>query len=94
MKKYYIHYTLDFGNTYELLYCECEADYAALPDDAKRITRREAEQYCRAENKRRRDDPMFSGFATNQILPAAGDYDPCGDLVPGYIVPRTRYAAK
>ena len=93
MKKYYIHFTRDFGNTYDLYYCECPEDYAALPSDARQITRREAERYCRDENERRRSDPMFSGYATNKIYPAADDIDPDA-YVPGYIVPRTRYGAK
>ncbi len=98
MKQFFVCYHRDFGNTYNLFYAECQEDFDALPGNAKRITRREAEQLCREENDRRRDDPAFSGYADNVIYPAAGDFDEYwylgDDGLPrksvGYIVPRSR----
>lgn len=92
-KQYFVHYYRDFGNCYCLLYAECPEDFAALPDGAERITRREAEQLCRRENERRKYDQAFSGYASNVIAPAAGDC--CEwDIPSGYIMPRRRYGAK
>ena len=92
-KQYFISYYRDFANTYVLLYAECPEDFAALPDGAERITRREAVQLCRRENERRKYDQAFSGYASNVITPAAGDC--CEwDTTNGYIMPRRRYGAK
>lgn len=92
-KQYFISYYRDFCNTYTLLYAECPEDFAALPEDAKRITRREAEQLCREENARREFEQSSSGYASNVITPAAGDC--CEwDTPSGYIMPRRRYGAK
>lgn len=92
-KQYFVHYYRDFGNCYSLYYAECPEDFAALPENAERITRREAEQLCRRENERRKYDQAFSGYASNVITPAAGD---CCELdTPnGYIMPRHRYGVK
>lgn len=93
MKQYFVSYYRDFGNTYTLLYAECPEDFAALPENAERITRREAIQLCRDENERRKYDQSFSGYASTVITPAAGD---CRELdTPnGYIMPRCRYGSK
>lgn len=92
-KQYFVHYYRDFGNCYSLYYAECPEDFAALPENAERITRREAEQLCRRENERRKYDQAFSGYASNVITPAAGDC--CEfDTPNGYIIPRHRYGAK
>lgn len=94
MKQYFVHYFRDFGNTYNLYYAECPEDFAALPEGAERITRREAEQLCREENDRRKYEKSFSGYADSRIYPAAGDFDETGDHTCGYIVPRRRYGVK
>lgn len=92
-KQYFVSYYRDFGNTYTLLYAECPEDFAALPENAERITRREAEQLCRRENERRKYDQAFGGYASNVITPAAGDC--CEwDTPNGYIMPRHRYGVK
>lgn len=93
MKQYFVSYYRDFGNTYTLLYAECPEDFAALPENAERITRREAIQLCRDEKERRKYDQSFSGYASTIITPAAGD---CLELDTqnGYIMPRCRYGSK
>ena len=65
-RAYYIEYTADFGNTYNLFHAP--ADFNA-PESWERITRKKAEQLARDERNRRRDDPAFSGFASSLILP-------------------------
>lgn len=65
-RSYYIEYTADFGNTYNLFHAP--ADFKA-PESWERITRKKAEQLARDERSRRRDDPAFSGFASSCILP-------------------------
>ena len=71
MKKYYINFYRDFGNTYSLMYTETDADAKALPDGAERITRKQAERYCRDELSAQIADPAFSGYASSSILPAS-----------------------
>ena len=66
---------------------------AARSENAERITRREAEQLCRRENERRKYEQSFSGYASNVITPAAGDYHEW-DMPSGYIMPRYRYGSK
>lgn len=92
-KQYFVSYYRDFANTYTLLYAECPEDFAALPENAERITRREAEQLCRRENERRKYDQSSSGYASTIIVPAAGDYD-WGATPVSCIMPRYRYGAK
>lgn len=92
-KQYFVHYYRDFGNCYNLYYAECPEDFAALPEDAERITRRKAEQLCRDEKDRRKYDESFSGYADTIITPAAGDYWE-EDTPNGYIMPRRKYGAK
>lgn len=79
MKKYYINYYRDFGNTYDLMYVENEADEKALPANAERITRKQAEQYCRDELRAQATDPAFSGYASSSIIPASYDDYPEND---------------
>lgn len=70
MKKYFILYTRDFSNTYDIVYAETpEQEQQAVAKGYERITRREAERLCRAEMDRRQDDPAFSGYASAEILP-------------------------
>lgn len=94
MKKYYISYYRDFGNTYNLYWAETLEQIAALPENVKQITRREAERKCAEEKSRRRLDPDFAYYASAVILPA--DYsgeddwrdDPAHYRMNGYIVER------
>ncbi len=79
MKKYYIHYYRDFGNTYNLYWTDSEEMECKLPQGAERITRKEAEQFARSERERRQFDQSFSGYAASAIYPS--DYDgKCGDI--------------
>lgn len=93
MKQYFVNYYRDFCNTYTLFYAECPEDFDALPEGAERITRREAEQLCSRENERRKWEQSSSGYASNVIAPAAGDYHEW-DKPSGYIMPRYRYGSK
>ena len=70
MKKYYISYYRDFGNTYILYWAETPEQIAALPENAKQITRRDAERKCAEEKAARKQSPSFSCFASAVILPA------------------------
>ena len=93
MKQYYV-IKHGFSNAYSLRYAECEEDMNALPKNAERITRREAEQFCADENDRRRMNPSNGGYADNLIYPAAGDFDEYRGFPPksvGYIVQRCKY---
>lgn len=80
MKKYYIRRT-DFYNAYAL----CWADDAhPVPKDAEweRITRREAEQLCRAESDRRMWEPSSAYYAPDVVRPwwlLSGDLVPKGE---------------
>ena len=70
MKKYFVKHTLDFANTYDLVYTETEAEEAlAASEGYERITRKAAEQLCRAERDREQYDPSFAGYASDVILP-------------------------
>lgn len=71
MKTYFVHYYKDFRNTYNLYYCETAEDYAALPEGAERITRKEALRLASAEAGRRKFDQSCCGNATSVIFPAA-----------------------
>ena len=64
MRKYGIKYYLDFANTYSLGYTDEE-----LPEGWERITRKEAECMARAESKRAKEDPYFSGYADTYVYP-------------------------
>lgn len=74
MKKYYIDYYLDFGNTYSLYSVECDADREALAriaPNAERITLKAARHKIRNEQWARIHDRAFSGFGDTTITPAA-----------------------
>lgn len=64
MRKYGIKYYRDFANTYILGYTDGE-----LPEGWERITREEAECMARAESKRAKEDPNFSGYADTYVYP-------------------------
>ena len=81
MKKYYVNYYRNFGNTYNLISVEQSdaADLAAFKKltasaDYERITLKEAEALCKAERDRSKYDPAFSGYADSTIVPAAEAY--------------------
>lgn len=82
MKHYYVNYHRDFANMYTIGACEAnsEADkMAAQSDEWDRITRKEAEEYCRRERRRRREDQNFSGYASAEIGELVYDYGEYGD---------------
>ena len=70
MKKYFVHYYLDFANTYNLYWADNADMMAALPDGAEQITRKEAETLCRREREARNYDNAFAYHATSSIYPA------------------------
>jgi len=70
MKKYFVKYYRDFGNTYNLAWAETAAQLAqAERDDWEQITRKAAESLCARENYARKTDHAFSGYADCLILP-------------------------
>lgn len=74
MRKYYVQYWRNFGNTYNLYYAEtAEQEALAQKKGAEQITRKQAEQLCRDENYRRKYDTAFSLYADNVIYPV--DFD-------------------
>lgn len=78
MKRYYIKYYNDFSNAYNLVWAETPEQIAMAEADGigwERISRREAEKKCSAENERRKYDCSFSGYADSAIYPI--DYDGC-----------------
>ena len=77
-KQYFVHRYNNFGNTYNLYWADSPEMIAALPEDAERISRKEAIRLCREERYRRKHDPSFSGYATDTIFPA--DYPDDQDI--------------
>lgn len=69
MRKYYVYYYRDFGNTFELYYTRNSEDEKLLPEGAYRITRKEAISMARNEAWMRKADPAFSGYADDTIAP-------------------------
>ena len=67
-RAYYVHYYLDFGNTYHLYWAP---EGEAVPDYWNRITRKEAIALCTRERDARRYDQAFSGYGDTRIYPAA-----------------------
>jgi hypothetical protein len=98
MKKYFVHYYENFGNTYHLYYTETEADVAALPKGAEQITRKQAEDLARDERKRRENDQEFAHNADDLIYPpdAPDDarYDWYHYTIRGYILERNNVSRK
>lgn len=82
-KTYYIYYPRDFANEYVLMYTQNEADVAALPKGSERIYYSQAAKFCADENRRRRHNPAFSGYASNTIVPASYDWTKEGPLENG-----------
>lgn len=93
MKQYFVHYYRDFGNTYNLFYTEnAEETKAAIESGYERITRKQAIELCRAEIRRRKDNPAASGYADSAIYPFSAGQDEDFENYPwtknGYIVER------
>lgn len=82
---YYIEYTNDFANTYNLWYAPAGA---AVPEGLERITRKLAEQKCRNERDARKYDPNFSGYGDTHIYPIScyGKHVEPREALTGYIV--------
>lgn len=76
-KSYYI-VRGDFGNVYSLYWADSPEMAARLPEDAERITRKRAIEYCREELDRREHDASFAFYAASSIVPA--DLGPDADL--------------
>lgn len=69
MKKFYVWFG-DFSNIYDLVWAETpEQAEEAENNGYERITRKEAENLCAQENRRRKENPSFSGYASNVIYP-------------------------
>lgn len=67
MKRFYVHYG-DFANSYRLAWAETpEQVEKAEKRGYKRITRKEAKRLCAEENFRKKENPNFSGYASNVI---------------------------
>lgn len=79
-RQYFAHYYKDFGNTYNLLYADTEDELKMIPEDAERITRKEAESLASRENYRRKYDGSFSGFADNAVYPVTMTQEEIWDL--------------
>ena len=79
-RQYFVHYYKDFGNTYNLLYADTGEELKMVPEDAERITRKEAESLASRENYRRKYDESFSGFADNAIYPVTMTQEEIWDL--------------
>lgn len=76
MRKYFVKYG-DFANTYSICYTDNESEETqAIERGMERITRKDAERLCMRESARRKEDPAFSGYASDVILPFgyAGDW--------------------
>lgn len=69
MKKYLVKYS-DFANCYSLRWTDNKNDFdAAIADGWEHITRKKAIRLCAEENRRRKEDYNFSGYADFRIFP-------------------------
>lgn len=88
MNHYYIRYTNNFGNTYQLYYAPAGDP---VPADWTRITREAATRYCREERERAKCDPSSSGLADAYVYPAPWLYKGVIEYIKddphGYIIP-------
>ena len=66
-KQYYVVYG-DFSNVYRVLSATPDTVHL-IPEDAERITLKEARRLCSAERERRKYDRAASGFASAEIEP-------------------------
>lgn len=69
MRKYWVQYWRNFGNTYNLFYTENPEEESMLPENAERITRKEALKLAREESDRRKYDEAFAYYAPETIAP-------------------------
>lgn len=69
MRKYWVQYWRNFGNTYNLFYTENPEEESMLPGNAERITRKKALQLAREESDRRKYDEAFAYYAPETIVP-------------------------
>lgn len=69
MRKYWVQYWRNFGNTYNLFYTENPEEESMLPGNAERITRKKALQLAREESDRRKFDGAFAYYAPETIAP-------------------------
>lgn len=69
MRKYWVQYWRNFGNTYNLFYTENPEEESMLPGNAERITRKKALQLAREESDRRKFDGAFAYYASATIAP-------------------------
>lgn len=69
MRKYWVQYWRNFGNTYNLFYTENPEEESMLPKNAERITRKKALQLAREESDRRKFDGAFAYYAPETIAP-------------------------
>ena len=75
MRKYFVKYG-DFANTYSVCYTENDAEEAqAIEQGMEQISRKEAVELCVRESVRCKEDPSFSGYASEVILPFGYDGD-------------------
>ena len=74
MRKYYIRYWANFGNTFNLLYVDDAMDIK-IPDNWERITRKEALSLARNERTLRKSDPNFAYYGDAEIYPANYHFD-------------------
>ena len=80
MRKYFVQYG-EFTNTYRVCYTENESEEKkAIERGMERITRKEAIKLCARETERRKENPAFSGYASNVILPIGYDGDWRNDI--------------
>ena len=69
MKQYYIQRGR-FRNEYSLYWAETPEEIQLAVENAyERISRQEAISFCRAERRRRKENPAFSGYADAHIFP-------------------------
>ena len=71
MRKYWVQYWRNFGNTYNLFYTENPEEESMLPGNAERITRKEALKLAREESDRRKYDEAFAYNADSEIYPVS-----------------------
>lgn len=69
MRKYWVQYWRNFGNTYNLFYTENPEEESMLPGNAERITRKKALQLAREESDRRKFNGAFAYYAPETIAP-------------------------
>lgn len=75
MFEYYVNHSRPGVSNCYSLFCVNKADSVhllACYPDARRITRAEAVSLARAERRRRRNNPAFTGYADAYIMPFPG----------------------